>query len=85
MLLTENGKQRDSVQFSNWLDQLIQQPKPVALVIGGAAGFSKEIRDQAQDFCSLSLLTYPHKFARLILVEQLYRAYTIQTKHPYHK
>lgn len=84
-MLTENGKQRDSQQFSEWLENLTQIPKPVALVIGGAAGFSKEIREQAQEFCSLSLLTFPHKFARLILIEQLYRTHTIQSGHPYHK
>tara|TARA_R110000868_G_scaffold352079_1_gene613309 strand:+ start:1852 stop:2211 length:360 start_codon:yes stop_codon:yes gene_type:complete len=85
VLLTENGKQRDSVQFAKWLGGLIESPKPVALVIGGAAGFSSEVKDQAQEMCSLSLLTYPHKFARVLLVEQLYRAHTILTGHPYHK
>lgn len=85
VLLTENGKQRDSVAFAKWLGSLIENPKPVALVIGGAAGFSQEVRDQAQELCSLSLLTYPHKFARVLLVEQLYRAQTILSGHPYHK
>lgn len=83
--MTENGKQYDSVGFASWLDNLAKQNKPIALVIGGAAGFSKEVRQAADGTCSLSLLTYPHKLARVLLVEQLYRAHTILTKHPYHK
>lgn len=83
--MTENGKQRDSVAFANWLDSLAANNKPIALAIGGAAGFSDEVRKAADGTCSLSLLTYPHKIARVILIEQLYRAHTILSKHPYHK
>lgn len=85
ILLTENGKQRDSVALATWLSEISEVPKPIALVIGGAAGFSQEVRSKASQTLSLSLLTFPHKFARLILVEQLYRAHTILTNHPYHK
>ena len=71
--------------FAHWLDSLAQNNKPIALAIGGAAGFSQEVRDAADATCSLSLLTFPHKIARVILVEQLYRAHTILKNHPYHK
>jgi 23S rRNA (pseudouridine1915-N3)-methyltransferase len=54
-------------------------------VINGAAGPGSELVKKAHVQISLSELTFPHKLARLILIEQLYRAETIQAKHPYHK
>jgi len=83
--LTETGKQRSSVHFAHWLESLAVNNKPIALVIGGAAGFSTEVIEAAHARCSLSLLTFPHKIARVILIEQLYRAHTILKNHPYHK
>jgi 23S rRNA (pseudouridine1915-N3)-methyltransferase len=54
-------------------------------VIGGADGLDPEIKNQADKMLSLSLMTYPHALARLILIEQLYRAQCIIKKHPYHR
>jgi 23S rRNA (pseudouridine1915-N3)-methyltransferase len=53
-------------------------------MIAGAEGFSSEVLKLCQERLSLSELTFPHKLARIILVEQLYRAQTIRTGHPYH-
>lgn len=82
VLLTETGKQFKSMEFSSWLSS---QPQTVVFIIGGAAGHGKSIIDRSHFKLSLSELTYPHKLARLLLVEQIYRAQTIDSNHPYHK
>jgi 23S rRNA (pseudouridine1915-N3)-methyltransferase len=82
--MTEWGKLRTSVKFSQWLEELIIRPAKVIFIIAGAEGFSEEILKQCQEKISLSELTFPHKIARILLVEQLYRAQTIRTLHPYH-
>ncbi|MDD4975947.1 MAG: 23S rRNA (pseudouridine(1915)-N(3))-methyltransferase RlmH [Bacteriovorax sp.] len=84
VLLTEKGKQFESVEFSNWLNTHSERQK-VVFIIGGAAGHGKNIIDRAHFKLSLSELTYPHKLARLLLVEQIYRAQTIKANHPYNK
>lgn len=85
VLLAENGKLFDSPKFANWFEKISEQTSKLILVIGGAAGHGNDIIIRAQDKISLSTLTFPHKMARLILIEQLYRAQTIIQKHPYHK
>lgn len=82
--LTEWGKTLDSVDFSVWLETQINQHSKVCFVIAGAEGFHSSILEKVQAKISLSLLTYPHKLARLIFIEQIYRAQTIRTGHPYH-
>ena len=57
----------------------------IDFVIGGAAGVSDEVRQQAKHTWSLSNLTLPHQLARVLVVEQLYRAFSIIQGHPYHK
>ncbi len=84
IVMSEWGKKRTSVDFANWSKDLIEkQTKPV-FVIAGAEGFSDEVLKTAKEKISLSDLTFPHKIARILLVEQLYRAQTIRTGHPYH-
>jgi 23S rRNA (pseudouridine1915-N3)-methyltransferase len=82
--LTEWGKRRTSVDFAQWTAQLLERPQRVILVIAGAEGFSEEFLGHCQERISLSELTFPHKIARILLVEQLYRAQTIRSGHPYH-
>lgn len=84
VLLTEKGKQFSSTDFSQWLNSQVER-HPVVFIIGGAAGHGKIIIDRADFKLSLSELTYPHKLARLLLVEQIYRAQTIKANHPYNK
>ena len=84
VLLTENGKQFTSVDFSKWLGN-INERQSVVFVIGGASGHGETIIKRAHFRLSLSELTYPHKLARLLLVEQIYRAQTIAAGHPYNK
>jgi 23S rRNA (pseudouridine1915-N3)-methyltransferase len=85
VLLSEWGKDKDSQDFSNWLENLFLAHPLLIFVIGGAAGHGKNILDMSHDKLSLGKMTYPHKLARLLFVEQVYRAQTIRTGHPYHK
>ncbi|MCJ8329278.1 MAG: 23S rRNA (pseudouridine(1915)-N(3))-methyltransferase RlmH [Lentisphaeria bacterium] len=86
ILLTEKGTVYDSQNFSNFLFKEIENNQsPLILVIGGASGHGQLLYDRADAELSLSKLTFPHRMARVILVEQIYRAECIKHKHPYHK
>lgn len=82
--MTEWGKRNTSVVFAEWTRQLVERPAKVFFLIAGAEGFSPEVLAACQERISLSELTFPHKLARILLVEQLYRAQTIRSGHPYH-
>jgi len=84
-IMTEHGKTYNSVNFSNLFFKYLELSKDVVFVIGGAAGFSKEFLAEFKNLTSLSPMTFPHRLARLLLIEQIYRAYTINKGHPYHK
>ncbi len=83
--LDEKGKQWSSTAFAQQLRDWQGQSQALAFVIGGAEGLAEQCLAAAKAVLSLSSLTFPHQFAKLILVEQLYRAFTIQSGHPYHK
>lgn len=86
ILMAENGKLYDSPKFSQWFYNILEtRQEKIFLVIGGAAGHGEKVLEASKAKLSLSPLTYPHKLARLLLVEQLYRAQTIYQGHPYHK
>src|SRR3989339_912062 len=86
ILLSEHGKNRSTPEFADWLYNLLASPSgKIFLAIGGAAGLDKSLYHKSNQLLSLSPLTFPHKLARLILIEQIYRAYTIKNNHPYHK
>lgn len=80
--LDENGLQFSSIDFANNIEKIT---KPISFLIGGAFGLSNEVKQKANLLLSLGKLTLPHVLARVILVEQIYRSYTITTNHPYHK
>ena len=82
--MTEWGKRSTSVNFADWTRQLLERPAKIFFIIAGAEGFSEEVLRNCQERISLSELTFPHKLARILLVEQLYRAQTIRSGHPYH-
>lgn len=82
--MTEWGKRTNSVAFAEWTKTLIERPAKIFFLIAGAEGFSQEILNICHERISLSELTFPHKLARILLVEQLYRAQTIRSGHPYH-
>ncbi len=85
ILLDENGKQFDSLEFSNYLQKHMNSGlKQLVLVIGGPYGFSEEIYKKAQGKISLSKMTFSHQMVRLFIIEQLYRGFTILKNEPYH-
>lgn len=85
VLIDPRGKEFSSEQFARFLgDYQDRNPLPLVFAIGGADGFSKETRSTAQSMISLGKITLPHELARVVLLEQIYRAFTILKGHPYH-
>jgi 23S rRNA (pseudouridine1915-N3)-methyltransferase len=85
VLLDERGKDIDSPGLANLLDEsLVQSTKRLIFIIGGAFGVSDDIRERANYTFRLSALVFPHMLVRLILVEQLYRAWSIRNGGKYH-
>lgn len=82
--MTEWGKRSTSIAFADWTRVNFEKSGKVFFIIAGAEGFSEEVLKSCQERISLSELTFPHKLARILLVEQLYRAQTIRSGHPYH-
>lgn len=80
--LDESGEQYNSSDFAKKINN---SEKPISFLIGGAFGLSQEVKRRANMVLSLGLMTMPHALARVLLVEQIYRAYTIGQNHPYHK
>jgi 23S rRNA (pseudouridine1915-N3)-methyltransferase len=86
ILLDAAGKQLTTPQFARWLGELRDRgAKELVFFCGGAEGFPDDLRSHAHMQLSLSTLTMPHEFARVVLAEQLYRAFTILFGHPYSK
>ena len=84
--LDENGKQFSSFNFSKIIaDYQLNGCSELNFVIGGAFGLAKEVLELANLQLSLGAMTMPHMIARIILIEQIYRAQTIIAGHPYHK
>jgi 23S rRNA (pseudouridine1915-N3)-methyltransferase len=85
ILLDDKGVSYSSEEFSNWIEQhQIRATKNLVMIVGGAYGFSKFVYERAQQKLSLSRMTFSHQMIRLILKEQIYRAYTIIKGEPYH-
>ncbi len=85
ILLDENGKQYDSVAFSDLLQKHMNSGiKQLIFVIGGPYGFSPDIYNRANGKLSLSKMTFSHQMIRLFFIEQLYRGFTILRNEPYH-
>ncbi len=84
VLLDSRGKQLSSEELSQFLEREQSHAMPLLFAIGGADGFGEQTRREASFVLSLGKMTLPHELARVVLVEQLYRALTILHKHPYH-
>jgi 23S rRNA (pseudouridine1915-N3)-methyltransferase len=85
VLLDERGKQFTSCEFADVLNRWQKLGQDIVFIIGGPDGVSPEVRERANLVWSLSRLTLPHGLARILLVEQLYRAWSISAGHPYHR
>ncbi|MCH1626753.1 23S rRNA (pseudouridine(1915)-N(3))-methyltransferase RlmH [Fredinandcohnia quinoae] len=84
--LAIEGKMKSSEQLAADLDKLATYGKSkIAFIIGGSLGLSNEVMKRANDTLSFSKMTFPHQLMRLVLVEQVYRAYRINRGEPYHK
>ncbi len=85
VLLDERGKSYSSVQFAQYIEQLlVHSHKRIVFLVGGAYGFSDAIYQRANTKLQLSKMTFSHQMIRLFFVEQLYRAMTILKGEPYH-
>ncbi|MBF0205651.1 MAG: 23S rRNA (pseudouridine(1915)-N(3))-methyltransferase RlmH [Oligoflexia bacterium] len=87
LLLSENGTCLDSNRFARKIFSLLEekgQNQQIIFIIAGAHGPTSQLLSSANELISLSPLTLPHRLARLILIEQIYRAQTIHYGHPYH-
>jgi 23S rRNA (pseudouridine1915-N3)-methyltransferase len=82
--LTPDGREFTSEAFAAWLSQRQEASLPLAFLIGGHLGLDPETLAASQERLALSRLTLTHELSRLVLLEQLYRAMTIITGHPYH-
>lgn len=82
--LSEEGKMMNSFSFAEFLERK-KMVKNVLFIIGGAFGLDEAVKKRAQLILSLSPMTFPHEMAFLLLIEQIYRAYTLKNKSPYHK
>ena len=82
--LTPQGQQYTSEAFAAWLTQRELAARPLTFLIGGHWGLSSETLAAAAEHVALSRLTLTHELTRLVVLEQLYRAMTIKTGHPYH-
>ncbi len=86
VLLDSRGKQMSSEELAAFIDtHQTRGTQQLLFSIGGADGFSAEARKAADVQLSLGKMTLPHELARVVLLEQLYRAFTILKGHPYHK
>ena len=83
--LTVTGKAYTSEGLAERIKELRDQGQNVSFLIGGSLGLSKEAVDRADEELSLSKLTLPHRLARLVLLEQLYRSFKILNRETYHK
>lgn len=84
--LAIEGKQKSSEELADTIDKLGTYGKSkVTFIIGGSLGLSDEVLKRADDKLSFSKMTFPHQLMRLILVEQVYRAFRINRGEPYHK
>jgi len=85
IVLDERGERRTTVQLAERLKLWMGEGRDAALVIGGPDGLAPALKATADETLRLSDLTLPHAFARVLLAEGLYRAWTVMTGHPYHR
>lgn len=84
VLLDSGGKQMSSEALADFLQAQMTRALPTMFAVGPADGFTREARASASTSISLGKMTLPHELARVVLLEQLYRAFTILQGHPYH-
>ena len=83
--LDERGATPTTKQLAAQMENWMRDGNDVAFIIGGAEGLHSSVKQAAQHLMALSALTLPHAFVRVLLAEQLYRAYSLMHNHPYHR
>ena len=85
LALDERGRSVTTLGLSVMLSEWMRDGSHPAFAIGGAEGLSDAVKERAAKLLSLSTLTLPHQLVRVVLAEQLYRAWSILARHPYHR
>lgn len=85
IVLDEKQKSEDSIAFSKNIQQQLDAGRPICLVIGGPDGLSPDLVKRANQGLSFGAMTWPHRLVRVMALEQIYRALTIMSGHPYHR
>ncbi|AZL16424.1 23S rRNA (pseudouridine(1915)-N(3))-methyltransferase RlmH [Rickettsiales endosymbiont of Stachyamoeba lipophora] len=85
IILDEKGKHFTSLEFAKLISNSFNNHNHINFVIGGADGLTQATKLRANEGICLGKLTWPHKLARVMLAEQLYRSYSIIQNHPYHR
>lgn len=85
LALDERGTQLTTQGWADMLSGWMREGVNPVLAIGGADGLAEDVKRRAKRLISLSALTLPHQLVRVVLAEQLYRAWTVLTRHPYHR
>jgi len=83
--LDERGKSINSQQLANQLQTWNDEQQHISIIIGGADGLNESLKKKANQLWSLSAMTLPHGLVRVMIAEQIYRAWTITQNHPYHR
>jgi len=83
--MDELGRDWTSAQFATSLSAWRDAARPIAFILGGADGLDPRLKQQSALCLRLSSMTLPHALARVVLVEQIYRAWSILSAHPYHR
>jgi 23S rRNA (pseudouridine1915-N3)-methyltransferase len=83
--LDENGKEMSTRELASWLAKRLREGQDLAFLIGGPDGLAADVLGRSNFKWSLSRLTFPHALVRVVLAEQLYRAHTVLSNHPYHR
>jgi len=83
--LDEHGQEVTTLQLADRMQKWLGDGRDVSLVIGGADGLHPDVKARADWLWSLSKLTLPHAMVRVLLAEQLYRAWSVLSNHPYHR
>lgn len=83
--LDERGRELSTLELADWVAARRREGRDVAFLIGGPDGLAQAVRERGDFIWSLSRLTLPHALVRVLLAEQLYRAHTVLSGHPYHR
>lgn len=83
--LCVEGKEKSSEEFSGFLEKISMECSEISFIIGSSHGLSEQVKKQAKEKLSFSRMTFPHGLFRVCFLEQLYRAFTIQSGSGYHK